>query len=114
MLYDEGALDAAWELVKDWTAEERQKLRDEVPRLGFKAAIRGRSVLDLARDSVALARQGLARRARLDREGDDETQYLEGLEGVVARGITPAEEMLEKYEGSWGRSVDPVFSEYAY
>src|SRR5215207_389925 len=114
LLYDEGALDAAWELVKDWTAEERQKLRDEVPRLGFKAVIRGRSVLDLARDSVALARQGLARRARLDREGDDETQYLEGLEGVVARGITPAEEMLEKYEGSWGRSVDPVFSEYAY
>jgi len=114
LLYDEVALDAAWELVKDWTAEERQKLRDEVPRLGFKAAIRGRSVLDLARDSVALARQGLARRARLDREGDDETQYLEGLEGVVARGITPAEEMLEKYAGSWGRSVDPVFAEYAY
>src|SRR5215216_6576135 len=114
LLYDEGALDTAWELVKDWTAEERQKLRDEVPRLGFKAVIRGRSVLDLARDSVALARQGLARRARLDREGDDETQYLEGLEGVVARGITPAEEMLEKYAGAWGRSVDPVFAEYAY
>ena len=58
LLYDEPALDAAWDIVKDWTAEERQKLRDDVPRLGFKATIRGRSVLDLARETLALARAG--------------------------------------------------------
>ena len=46
LLYDDDSLDAAWDLVKDWTAEERQKLRDDVPKLGFKAEIRDRSVLD--------------------------------------------------------------------
>jgi glutamate--cysteine ligase len=114
LLYDNAALDAAWEIVKDWSAQERQTLRDEVPRLGFAATIRGRSVLDLAGECVALARQGLARRARLDREGEDETQYLDALEQIVARGATPAEERLEKYHGAWNGSVEPVFTEYAY
>jgi glutamate--cysteine ligase len=70
--------------------------------------------LDLAKQSLALARAGLARRARLDREGDDETQYLDPLDEFVSRGITPAEELLEKYTGPWQRSVEPVFTEYAY
>ena len=114
LLYDDAALDACWQMVKDWSADERQKLRDDVPRLGFKAEVRGRKMLDLARDLVALAKAGLARRARLDREGDDETQYLSGLEDQVVRGITPAEELLAKYHGPWRGSVDPVFDEYAY
>jgi glutamate--cysteine ligase len=114
LLYDDVALDAAWDLVKDWAAEERQKLRDDVPKLGFAAGIRGRSVLDLSKECLALARAGLVRRAKLDREGDDETQYLDPLDDFVARGITPAEELLQKYYGPWQRSVDPVFDEYAY
>ena len=114
LLYDEEALEAAWALVKNWTAEERQQLRDDVPKLGFKARMRASTVLDLAKQSLALARAGLARRARLDREGDDETQYLDPLDEFVSRGITPAEELLEKYTGPWQRSVEPVFTEYAY
>src|SRR5215212_1123860 len=69
MLYDDAGLDAAWDLVRHWTAEERQKLRDDVPRLGFKAEIRGISVRELARQTLALARGGLTRRNRKDREG---------------------------------------------
>jgi glutamate--cysteine ligase len=114
MLYDDTSLDAAWDLVKLWTAEERQKLRDEVPRLGFKAEIRGVSILQLARQTLALAREGLKRRARKDREGLDETQYLAPLEESVERGITPAEELLEKFHGPWQGSVEPIFREYAY
>jgi glutamate--cysteine ligase len=114
LLYDDAALDACWEIVKGWSAAERQKLRDDVPRLGFKAEIRDRTVLDLARDLIALASQGLARRGNSDREGDDETKYLGGLEDQVARGVTPADELLEKYRGPWRNSVDPVFEEYAY
>ena len=114
LIYDDVALDAAWDLVKDWTAEERQALRDDVPKLGFRAEIRGRQVLDIARDILTIARAGLARRARLDREGDDETQYLDSLDTFVKRGITPAEELLAKFHGAWGGSVEPVFTEYAY
>jgi glutamate--cysteine ligase len=114
ILYDESALDAAWELVKDWTAAERQKLRDDVPKLGFGATIAGRGVLDLAQATLELAQQGLARRHRLDSAGHDERRYLRPLEDYVARAITPAEELLSKFRGPWGGSVDPVFREYAY
>src|SRR5215813_11943811 len=114
LLYDDAALAAAWDLVKDWTTEERQKLRDDVPKLALRAAVRGRSVRDLASECLAIARAGLARRARLDIGGRDETRYLETLDDIVARGITPAEELIEKFKGPWGGSVKPVFSEQAY
>jgi glutamate--cysteine ligase len=114
ILYDDDSLDAAWELVKDWSAAERQKLREDVPRLGFAAAVGGQSVLQLAKTTIALADKGLARRRRLDARGQDETRYLREIEKYVARGITPAEELLEKFHGPWGHSVEPVFKEYAY
>ena len=65
--------------MKHWTAEERQKLRDEVPKLGFKAEIRGIPVRELARRTLALAREGLTRRDRRDREGLDETHISRRL-----------------------------------
>jgi glutamate--cysteine ligase len=114
LIYDDGVLDAAWDLVKDWNAAERQKLRDDVTRLGLKATIRGRSLHEIAKEVLALTRTGLARRARRNAQGRDETQYLEPLEEIVRRGKTPAEELLEKFHGPWGGSVDPVYLEYAY
>jgi glutamate--cysteine ligase len=114
LLYDDDSLAAAWDLVKDWSAQERQKLRDEVPRLGFKAVIKGRSVLQLANATLAMSEQGLRRRQRLDGNGRDETRYLRPLQEFVARGITPAEELLKKYDGPWNRMIDPIFAEYAY
>jgi glutamate--cysteine ligase len=114
ILYDDDALDAAWNLVKTWTAEERQKLRDEVPKLGFAAVIAGCDVLQLAKTTVALAEKGLARRRRLDRASHDESRYLQPIQEYVARGITPAQELLKKFENEWNRSLAPVFKEYAY
>ena len=114
LLYDDDSLDAAWDMVKNWTAEERQKLRDDVPKLGFAARIAGHDVLHLAKATMVLAERGLARRRRLDAGGQDERRYLRPIEEYVARGITPAEELLEKFNGAWDRSIDPVFKEYAY
>jgi glutamate--cysteine ligase len=114
LIYDDVALDAAWDLVKDWTAEERQKLRDEVPKLALRASVRGRPVRDIARACLEIARAGLARRARLDIGGRDEGRHLETLDEIVERGVTPAEDLIEKYKGPWGGSVEPVFAEEAY
>jgi glutamate--cysteine ligase len=114
LLYDEEARDAAWDLAKTWSAHERQQLRDDVPRRGFNAVVQGVTVLDLARSCVDIARHGLARRDRNDMNGCDETRYLEPIEEYLERGITPAEELLEKYHGPWRGSVEPVFTEYAY
>src|SRR6202521_609925 len=114
LLYDQACLDASWDIVKAWTAEERQTLRDAVPRLAFAATIRGRDALSLARETLALARAGLARRKRFDAYGVDETRYLAPLEEMAERGETAAEELLAKYHGPWGGSVDPIYTEYAY
>ncbi|MFZ0125282.1 MAG: glutamate--cysteine ligase [Xanthobacteraceae bacterium] len=114
LLYDQDCLDAAWDIVKDWTAPERQKLRDDVPKQALKASIRGRSMLELAKDCLTLAHAGLKRRDRRDREGRDETLYLETLGDIVRRGYTPAEELLQKFHGPWRGSVEPIFTEYAY
>ena len=114
LLYDDGCLDAAWDIVKDWTAVERQKLRDDVPKLGFQAKIRERTVLELAKECLAIAREGLERRNRLDAAGRNESRYLEPLGDLVTRGRTPAEELLEKFHGEWRGSVALVYDEYAY
>jgi glutamate--cysteine ligase len=114
LLYDQASLDAAWDLVKDWSAQERQTLRDDVPRLGFNAGIRGRRVRALAREVIALARAGLERRARLDRAGRDETHFLQPLAMLVEGGETPAEILLRKFHGEWNGSVEPVFDELVY
>jgi glutamate--cysteine ligase len=114
ILYDQVSLDAAWDMVKGWNAQERQKLRDEVPTQALNATIRGRTVRDLAKECLALSEAGLKRRAFRDSDQRDETRYLDPLHEIVARGTTPAEELLVKYREPWGGSVEPVFEEYAY
>jgi glutamate--cysteine ligase len=114
LLYDQQSLDAAWDMVRDWSAEERQTLREDVPRLGLGAAIRNRTVRDVAGEVLELAREGLKRRARLNGLGDDETIYLSTLERMVEAGRTNAEDLIDRYRGPWGRAIDPVFFEEAY
>ena len=114
LLYDDATLDAAWDLVKHWTAEERQALRDDVPRFGFKARIRDRYLFEIARECLKLSHAGLRRRGRVDQSGRDESRHLEPLERIIESGRTPAEEMLEKFNGPWRGSVEPAYKEYAF
>ncbi|MBA4788346.1 MAG: glutamate--cysteine ligase [Rhizobiales bacterium] len=114
LLYDKTSLDAAWDLVKDWTDAQRQHVRDDVPRLALKAEIAGRSLADVARDAVAISRAGLARRNMRDSQGRDETRFLAPLEETLATGRTPAERLLDLYAGPWNGSVEPVFEALAY
>jgi glutamate--cysteine ligase len=114
LLYDETALDGAWEFVKNWTAEQREQLRADVPKLALKATIAGRSVQDIARDALALSREGLKRRAHLDGAGQDETKHLVHAEEIVSSGRTCAERLLERYHGAWGGSVRPAFTECVF
>jgi len=114
ILYDEVSLDAAWDLVKTWNADARQSLRDAVPKLALGAVIRGRAVRELAVEVLKFARAGLERRKRLDSASKDETRYLDPLDERVARGGTPAQDLLDKYHGPWRGSVDPIYTDEAY
>jgi glutamate--cysteine ligase len=114
LFYDSAALDAACDLVADWTQEERDRLRAETPRLGLKTPFRHGTVRDVAVAVVDIARAGLRRRKRLDTAGQDESHFLETLTEIAASGRTPAEQLLEDYETRWHRRIDPVFAQEAY
>ncbi|MBU1213009.1 MAG: glutamate--cysteine ligase [Alphaproteobacteria bacterium] len=113
LLYDQSARAAAWDLVKGWSAEERQALRDEVPRLALQTPFRGESVQDLAKRVLEISAQGLKARGMTDAAGEDERVYLSPLEEIAESGMTNADRYLEKYHGAWRGRVEPLFAEAA-
>lgn len=115
LLYDEGALDAAWDLVKDWSMEERQILRDSVPKLALDAPIGGnRKLRDIAGEVLAIARSGLSARARLNASGDNESGFLAPLDEIVASGQTHAERLLARYHGEWQGDLSQIYAEESF
>ena len=114
IFYHGESLDGAWDIVKDWSADERQALRDEVPRTGLHATIRGQSVQDLAMEVLDLAHTGLNARNRLNAAGDNETGFLDPLLEIARGGVSPAERKLRLFHDGWHGSVDPAFTECAY
>ncbi len=113
LLYDQASLDAAYDLIKDWTAEERQQLRDDVPRFALSTPFRKGTVLDIARFVVEIAEAGLKARAYTNLF-DDETSFLRPLKGFIEKGRSAADDLLARYHGEWGGDVRPVFTENVY
>ena len=114
MLYDSTALNEAEALVSDWSADDVAALLGAVPREALRATIGGRTVQEVARDTVEIAAGGLKRRAVAGNLDSDERSYLTYLRQIAESGRTAADDMLEAYEGRWGRSIEPLFEEYAY
>jgi glutamate--cysteine ligase len=114
LLYDSDALGAAYDLVRPWSAAERQRVRDDVPRLALDAVVAGRKLVEVAREVLLIARAGLARRALLDAEGRDETRHLDPLAEIVESGETRAARLLALYHGPWGGSVEPAFRDCVF
>ena len=114
LLYDQSALDAAFDLIKGWTTEERQTLRNGVPRLALKTPFRKYGMLEIAREVTAMSAAGLKARAQHNARGVDERMYLEPVEQIVASGRTIAEDLLEAYDKKWNKNIDRIFTEFAF
>jgi glutamate--cysteine ligase len=115
LLYDQGALDSAWDEVKDWTIEERQVLRDSVPKLGLKAQVPGGGTLQqLGKRILDIAEAGLNARARLNAAGDNESGFIDPLREIIASGKTPAELLLERYHDEWNGDVSRIYEEQSF
>jgi glutamate--cysteine ligase len=113
LLYDEAALSAAEALLRGAGWEDAVTLRSAVPREGLAAHWRGGTLRDLARDAVAIARDGLRARARRNAAGEDESVYLAPLEAIAAGAPTQAEHWLARDRGSWHGDVRQIFAEAA-
>lgn len=114
LLYDQSALDAAWDLVKDWTAEERDAMRAGAAKTALKTPFRNTTLQDIAQQALAIARSGLKARQRLNAHGENEALFLDDLDEIAKTGVSPAERLLERYHGAWNESVEPIFEEAAY
>ncbi len=114
LMYDADALDAAWDLVKDWTVEDHLALRRAVPVRALGTEIGGRKLVEIARETLDIASAGLKRRKRLNTAGEDETVYLSILEEIAESGRCPAEVKLDKFNDEWAGDIDRVFEEDAY
>ena len=115
LLYDQAALDAAWDLVKHWTLDERQALRDAVPALALDAPLPGGGRLrDIAGEVLDIAHRGLAARGRLNAAGENETGFLDPLREIVRSGVVPAQSLLDRYNGIWGGDVSRVYAEESF
>jgi glutamate--cysteine ligase len=114
ILYDQTALDAAWDMVKDWTREEREAMRDAVPKLAFQVPFRKTNLLELARRMLDIASHGLRERAALDASGGTEEGFLQPLRELVERGQTRAEELLALYRGEWKGDLCKLFESYNF
>jgi glutamate--cysteine ligase len=116
LLYDEAALDAAWDLAKGLDGATREGLRVAASVEGLQGAAGGVRLHDLAREAVAIAEAGLKARARPGAGGmiPDETHFLNALKESVETGRVPADELLEKYHGPWGGDLSRIYAEYSY
>ena len=104
LLYDPAALAAAWDLAKAWTRADREALRLDAARVGLKAEVAGRSLQAIAKDALALARQGLRAMGEPD-------HHLDVLTECAETGRTQADVWLERFHGEWGGDVRRVYAE---
>jgi glutamate--cysteine ligase len=116
IMYDQSALDAAWDLVKGWDAPTRDALRVAASEEALQATVNGMSMLDIAREAVAIADAGLKSRARPGAGGliPDERHFLDTLKESVETGKVPADELLERYNGDWNGDLTRIYADYSY
>ena len=116
LIYDETALDAAWDLAKGWDAETRDAWRVAASVDGLDAKVAGQSMRDIAREAVAIAHAGLKARAMPGMGGlvRDETHFLNALQESVETGRTPADELLARYHGDWQGDLTRIYADYSY
>lgn len=115
-MYDQSALDGAWDLVKDWDAETREELRIAASTHGLQAEVGGLKMHDLAREAVALSEAGLKARGRSGAGGlvPDETHFLNALRDSIETGRVPADDLLADYHGPWNGDLSRIYAEYSY
>lgn len=109
LLYDQAALDAAWDLVKDWTQAEREQIRRDVPKYGLQTPFRGGTLQDVAKIALLLSREGLKTRGQMNGHGESETVFLQELDGFAKTGRSNADQLIADYNGSWGGDIRKAY-----
>jgi glutamate--cysteine ligase len=114
LMYDQGALDAAWDIVKGWDAATREGLRVAASERALSGEAGGVHLADLAAQVLDLSDAGLRARALTDAHGRDESVHLDVLRDRVARKVSRADDLLAAYQGDWGGDLSRVYASESY
>ena len=114
LLYDQAALDAAWDWVKDWSEEERDQLRRDVPKYGLQTKFRNQTMQDLVKIALVLAREGLKSRQKFNGHGELETVFLDDLDDMAKTGQSNADILIEKYGNDWGGDITKAYRDCSF
>ena len=114
--YDQSSLDAAWDIVKNWDEDDRENLRVAAAKDGLNGSVGNKKLIDLAKETVQISENGLEKRVKASFNGihSDESLFLESLKENIEKRKSSADELLEKYHGSWNRDLTKIFEEYSY
>lgn len=114
--YDQSSLDAAWDIVKNWDEDDRENLRVAAAKEGLNGSVGNKKLIDLAKETVQISEAGLEKRAKASSNGlhSDESLFLVSLKENIEKRKSSADELLEKYHGSWNRDLTKIFEEYSY
>ncbi len=114
LLYDEAALDTAWDLVKDWNEEERDQLRRDVPKMGLQTPFRNGTLQDIAKIALTISREGLKARGFTNAHGENESVFLQELDQFARTGKSNADLLIEKFKGEWNGDILRAYQDCIY
>ena len=94
----------------------RESLRIACSREGLQATVDGVNVKEISREVVAIAEAGLKARNRPGVGGlvPDESHFLNALRESVETGVSPADELLQRYYNDWNKDLSHIYGEYSY
>lgn len=114
LLYDQTALDTAWDLVKDWTEEERHHLRANVAKMGLQTPFRDKTLQQVAQAALAISREGLKARGHQNAYGENESLFLQELDDFAKTGRSNADRLIARYNGGWDRDIMRAYDDCIY
>ena len=114
VFYDSDCLQAAWDLVKTWSWDERMQAYLDSHCDALAARVRRYALLDLAKELLQIAWEGLRRQKAVNSQGDDETIYLDPLKTLLSQGKCPADLLVEKWEGELQHDIKKLIAYSAY
>ena len=108
--HDLSEFDCGESALNDWLKQRALKNESRFSRT-YVVCDGNRAVAYFCISAGAVERASAPGKVRRNADGSDETRYLEPIQSFVERGVTPADELLEKYHGPWHGSVEPAFEE---
>ena len=114
ILYGQDSISLAEKICEKWTQDDIENLSNDVAKKGLDAEINGEKVIGIARDLLEIARNSLTKRNVKDAIGNNESIYLNVLEDILHKKISPAKELLNNFSKEYNNNMEKLLKGIAY